>query len=54
MRKELRGLIHECGVPGIIVTHDLQDVADIGDWACLLDQGRIAMLSRADEFMKTG
>ena len=51
MRRELRERIHACHVPTIIVTHDLRDVASIGDRACLLERGRIALTGGADEVM---
>ena len=54
MRKELRERIHACHVPSIIVTHDLRDVASIGDRACLLERGRIALAGGADEVMGWG
>jgi len=51
MRRELRERIHTCGVPSIIVTHDLRDVACIGDRACLLEMGKIALFSEAEDVM---
>jgi ABC-type sulfate/molybdate transport systems ATPase subunit len=54
MRKELRETIHACNVPCIIVTHDLRDVACIGDRACLLEKGKIALTGGADEVMGWG
>ncbi len=48
MRIDLRERIHECGVPSIIVTHDLRDVSCIGDRACLLERGTVSLLCRAD------
>jgi len=54
MRKDLRERIHACHVPSIIVTHDLRDVACIGDRACLLERGRIALTGGADEVMGWG
>jgi ABC-type sulfate/molybdate transport systems ATPase subunit len=54
MRKDLRERIHSCGVPSIIVTHDLRDVASIGDRACLLERGRIALAGRAEDVMSWG
>jgi molybdate transport system ATP-binding protein len=51
MRKDLRERIHSCGAPSIIVTHDLRDVASIGDRACLLERGRIALAGRAEDVM---
>ena len=47
MRAELRETIRACGVPCIIVTHDLRDVISMGDNACLLERGRVAMRGRA-------
>jgi ABC-type sulfate/molybdate transport systems ATPase subunit len=54
MRRELRETIHACHVPCIIVTHDLRDVACIGDRACLLEKGKIALKGGADEVMGWG
>jgi molybdate transport system ATP-binding protein len=54
MRRDLRENIHACGVPCIIVTHDLRDVACIGDRACLLEKGKIAMTGGPDEVMSWG
>ena len=49
MRAELRETIRACGVPCIIVTHDLRDVVALGDKACLLERGRGAMRGRAED-----
>jgi molybdate transport system ATP-binding protein len=54
MRKDLRERIHSCGVPSIIVTHDLRDVACIGDRACLLERGRISLSDGAENVMSWG
>jgi molybdate transport system ATP-binding protein len=54
MRKELREMIHACKVSCIIVTHDLRDVACIGDRACLLERGKIMLTGGADEAMGWG
>ncbi len=54
MRRELRERIHACHVPSIIVTHDLRDVACIGDRACLLERGKVALTGGADEVMGWG
>lgn len=54
MRKELRETIRACGVPCIIVTHDLRDVACMGDQACLLEQGMIAQHAAAEEVLNWG
>ena len=54
MRRDLRERIHSCGVPSIIVTHDLRDVACIGDRACLIDKGKIALSGEASDVMGWG
>jgi ABC-type sulfate/molybdate transport systems ATPase subunit len=54
MRRDLRERIHSCGVPSIIVTHDLRDVACIGDRACLIEKGKIALTGEADDVMGWG
>jgi molybdate transport system ATP-binding protein len=51
MRCELREIIRACAVPCIIVTHDLRDVACLGDQACLLEQGKIALHAGAEEVL---
>jgi molybdate transport system ATP-binding protein len=54
MRRDLREMIHSCGVPSIIVTHDLRDVACIGDRACLIEKGKIALSGEAGDVMGWG
>jgi molybdate transport system ATP-binding protein len=54
MRKELSETIHACGVPCIIVTHDLRDVACMGDQACLLERGELALHGGAEEILSWG
>lgn len=54
MRQELKECIRACGVPCIIVTHDMRDVVSIGDRACLLEMGRIAMQGAASEVLSWG
>ena len=49
MRAELKETIRACSVPCIIVTHDLRDVVSLGDLACFLERGRVAMRGRAEE-----
>lgn len=49
MRRDLRERIHFCRVPSIIVTHDLRDVACIGDRACLLEKGKIVLSGGAED-----
>lgn len=48
MRRELRERIQSCNVPSIIVSHDLRDMASIGDRVCLLEDGRITPIGRAE------
>lgn len=54
MRRELRETIRACAVPCIIVTHDLRDVASMGDQACLLEQGKIAQHAGAEDVLSWG
>ena len=54
MRTELRETIRACDVPCIIVTHDLRDVACIGDQACLLELGKLALHGGAEEVLGWG
>lgn len=54
MRRDLREIIHACHVPSIIVSHDMRDVASIGDRACFLENGKIVMLGEPDEVINRG
>lgn len=54
MRLELRERVQACHVPSIIVTHDLRDVACIGDRVCLLERGQIAIVGRAGDVVDWG
>ncbi len=49
MRKELRKLIRDFGVPSIVVTHDLRDVVSIGDKVSLLEAGKVIHSGPAEE-----
>lgn len=51
MRKELRSIITDYMIPTIIVTHDIRDITCIGDKVCLLEEGKIAVSGKADEFL---
>jgi ABC-type sulfate/molybdate transport systems ATPase subunit len=51
MRTELREIIRACAVPCIIVTHDLRDVACIGDRACFLEHGKLTMQGEPEEVL---
>jgi len=54
MRRELKQSIRACGVPCIIVTHDLRDVVSMGDLACLLERGKVVLHGKADEVISWG
>ncbi|MGV8175907.1 MAG: ABC transporter ATP-binding protein [Methanothrix sp.] len=54
MRMELRETIRACAVPCIIVTHDLRDVVCMGDSACLLEKGKVAMKGAAEDAVRWG
>jgi len=41
LRRELRGLLHEAGVPAILVTHDRQEAAALGDEIIVMHEGRM-------------
>jgi len=49
MRKELRNLIRNFGVPSIVVTHDLRDVVSIGDMVNLMEAGKVIHSGPAEE-----
>jgi molybdate transport system ATP-binding protein len=49
MRKELRNLIRNFGVPSIVVTHDLRDVVSIGDMVSLMEAGKVIHSGPAEE-----
>jgi molybdate transport system ATP-binding protein len=54
MKRDLREIIHACHVPSIIVSHDMRDIASIGDRACFLENGKIVMLGEPDEVINWG
>lgn len=54
MRSELRETIRACAVPCIIVTHDLRDVVCMGDSACLLENGKVALKGAAEDAVRWG
>lgn len=41
LRRELRGWLHEAGVPAILVTHDRQEAAVLGDDIIVMHEGRM-------------
>jgi ABC-type sulfate/molybdate transport systems ATPase subunit len=54
MRQELKESIRACAVPCIIVTHDLRDVMSMGDYACLLERGKVALQGKAGDVLDWG
>lgn len=54
MRRELRDIIRAYGVPCIIVTHDLRDMACMGDQACLLERGKLVLQGGTEEAINWG
>jgi molybdate transport system ATP-binding protein len=40
-RHELRRILHESGVPSIVVTHDRMEAIALGDWIAVISGGRI-------------
>lgn len=41
LRRELRGLLEEAGVPAILVTHDRQEATSLGDDIIVMHEGRM-------------
>jgi ABC-type Fe3+/spermidine/putrescine transport system ATPase subunit len=46
---ELRGILHQTGIPAIYVTHDQQEAFTIADKVILLHEGEIAQAGTASE-----
>ena len=51
MQKELKSIVADYRIPGIMVTHDMREITGIGDRVCLLENGKIAIRGKADEFL---
>jgi molybdate transport system ATP-binding protein len=47
--RELAGVLHAAGVPALLVTHDFQEAALLGDRVGVMDGGRIVQLGTAGE-----
>src|SRR5262249_11515137 len=50
-RAELRTLLHELGLPSILVTHDFLDAAALADRIAVLVDGRIVQAGSAEELI---
>ena len=51
VRAELRTLLHELGLPSILVTHDFLDAAALADRIAVLVEGRIVQTGTAEELI---
>jgi len=51
VRAELRALLHELGLPSILVTHDFVDAAALADRIAVLVEGRIVQTGTAEELI---
>jgi molybdate transport system ATP-binding protein len=51
VRAELRMLLHELGLPSILVTHDFVDAAALADRIAVLVEGRIVQTGTAEELI---
>ena len=47
--RELAAVLHETGVPALLVTHDFAEAALLGDRVGVLDEGRVVQLGTAAE-----
>jgi ABC-type sulfate/molybdate transport systems ATPase subunit len=47
--RELAAVLHAAGVPALLVTHDFQEAALLGDRVGVMDRGRIVQLGTAGE-----
>ena len=47
--RELAAVLHEAGVPALLVTHDFQEAALLGDRVGVMDAGRVVQLGTAGE-----
>jgi molybdate transport system ATP-binding protein len=51
VRAELRALLHELGLPALLVTHDFLDAAALADRIAVLVEGRIVQTGSAEELI---
>jgi molybdate transport system ATP-binding protein len=47
--RELAAVLHDAGVPALLVTHDFQEAALLGDRVGVMDSGRIVQVGTASE-----
>jgi molybdate transport system ATP-binding protein len=47
--RELGAVLHEAGVPALLVTHDFQEAALLGDRVGVMDAGRVVQIGSASE-----
>ena len=51
-RGELRRMLHESGVPSIVVTHDRMEAVALGDWMAVIAEGRIRQAGPVQEVFR--
>jgi molybdate transport system ATP-binding protein len=51
VRAEVRELLHDLGLPTLLVTHDFEDAAALADRVGVLVEGRLRQLATADELV---
>ena len=51
-RTELRRMLHESGVPSIVVTHDRMEAVALGDWMAVIAGGRIHQAGPVQEIFR--
>jgi ABC-type sulfate/molybdate transport systems ATPase subunit len=52
VRSELRTLLHESGLPAIVVTHDWFDAVAVADRLAIIESGRIVQEGTPEEILK--
>lgn len=51
-RQELRGMLVECGIPSIVVTHDRSEAIALGDWMAVMVEGRVRQTGTVREVFR--
>ena len=54
LRKELKRIIKNGAVPGIIVTHSIKDAYELADRVCLMEKGKMIAAGKSEELLKKG
>lgn len=54
MRQELKGILVAARIPAILVTHDIRDAVALGDWICLMEQGKIVLCGNTNAILQKG